>query len=254
MKRFRQRGRSKTLRIFICYRRGDSPGEAGRLADTLHAEFVTDVFLDIDTIVPGEPFEDAIGKAVATSDVMLVIIGLNWLTAAGPGGERRIDDPDDFVRIEIKRALDRNMRVIPVLVQDAQMPRPEELPEELRSLAFRQAIDLRLSTWTEDVQRLVEALEVLPAREIVEPEARREVERRAEAVQQVSKDSHAAVFISHAEEDYRTAEQIAAGLETAGVSTWLFERDSLPGPSYIIQTAVAIKSSQAVLVLSLIHI
>ena len=128
-------------RIFLSYRRDDSSGYAGRLYDRLCQHFGRDnLFMDIDTISPGSDFVEAIKDAVGSYDVLLAVIGRQWLTSTDPRGQRRLDNPEDFVRLEIMTALARNIRVIPVLVGGATMPHPTELPAVLQALARCQAL------------------------------------------------------------------------------------------------------------------
>lgn len=149
--------------IFISYRRDDSRGFAGRLADALDVAFGADkVFRDIDDIRPGEDFVGVISGQLAAIDVLLALIGPDWL-AAEQDGRRRLDDPADFVRIEIERALATGKPVWPVLVGGAQMPATEQLPESLRPLARHQAMVLSDAGWKDDVARLISALRPLVA-------------------------------------------------------------------------------------------
>jgi hypothetical protein len=145
--------------IFLNYRRDDSAGHAGRLFDRLSAAFPGRVFMDIDTIDPGDDFADAIGKAVGSCQVLLVMIGKDWLSATDASGHRRLHDPEDFVALEVQAALERNIRVIPVLVQGAPMPRSQDLPPQLAKLARRNAIELSDARWSYDVQRLIETIQ-----------------------------------------------------------------------------------------------
>src|SRR5215467_13810316 len=116
-------------RIFLSYRRDDSGGYTGRLYDRLSQHFGRDnLFMDVDTIALGLDFVEVIQDAVGVCDVLLAVIGRQWLTSADARGYRRLDNPEDFVRIEIMAALARNIRVIPVLVGGASMPRSTELP------------------------------------------------------------------------------------------------------------------------------
>jgi hypothetical protein len=146
-------------RIFICYRRDDASGHAGRLRDALSDQFgAAEIFRDIETIGPGDDFVQAMSRAIASCGVFLAIIGRHWVAAAAPDGTRRLDDPDDHVRAEIAEALKRGVRVIPVLVQGARMPRASELPEALKGLAVRNALTLDDEGWESDVQRLAAAI------------------------------------------------------------------------------------------------
>jgi hypothetical protein len=146
--------------VFINYRREDTAPYAGRLYDLLSAHFGEDqVFIDIDKIEPGEDFVEAIDRKVSACDIAIVAIGPRWLGATDASGKRRLDDKEDFVRMEIVAALQRKIRVIPVLVGGAQMPRKEELPEALAPLSRRNAIELSETRFHADVNRLIEAIE-----------------------------------------------------------------------------------------------
>jgi len=145
--------------IFISYRRDDAEGEAGRLFDDLVRVYGDDsVFMDVAGIAPGSDFRKAIDENVATCGVFLTIIGPNWATVAHPDGGRRLDDTNDFVRLEVGSALARNIAVIPVLVHDARMPHPDQLPENIRDLAFRNSVEISHARWNSDVQLLIAAL------------------------------------------------------------------------------------------------
>src|SRR3954467_12205357 len=106
-----------TGRIFISYRREENGWPARKLYEVMAERFGEDrVFKDVDSIEPGDDFVDQIQSAVASCDVLLALVGRNWTTTTGPGGGRRLDDPEDFVRLEIEAALNRGIRVIPILV------------------------------------------------------------------------------------------------------------------------------------------
>src|SRR5215472_10121142 len=128
-------GNNNMRKIFISYRREDCASQAGRLCDWLDSSFGKDqVFMDVQTIDPGDDFVEAIQTAIGSSDVVIAMIGKNWLTITDGTGRRRLENPDDYVRIEISTALDQNKRVIPVLVQGATMPRSDDLPHLLTRL------------------------------------------------------------------------------------------------------------------------
>src|SRR5215831_4285717 len=147
-------------KVFINYRREDTAPYAGRLYDRLTAHFGGDqVFIDIDQIEPGEDFVEAINRKVSACDIAIVAIGPDWLDATDASGKRRLDDEEDFVRMEIVAALQRNIRVIPVLVGGTQMPRKQDLPEALAPLSRRNAIELSETRFHADVNRLIEAIE-----------------------------------------------------------------------------------------------
>ena len=148
--------------IFISYRRDDSEGEAGRLFDDLVDQFGEDsVFMDVSAIAPGRDFRKAIDESVATCGVLLAIIGQNWVDAKNEAGRRRLDDPTDFVRLETASALKRDIPVVPVLIRGAKMPRPDQLPDDVKDLAYRNAVELTHARWASDVQLLLRALRPL---------------------------------------------------------------------------------------------
>ena len=148
------------MKIFISYRRDDTAGRAGRLFDLLVTRFgARNVFQDVAAIEPGTDFTQRVDEAIAHCDATLVVIGSDWLTMSGPDGTRRLDEPDDYVRREVGAALAAGVRVVPVLVDRAELPTPEDLPEGLRPLAHRQAVALRDATWHQDVDGLVRRLE-----------------------------------------------------------------------------------------------
>ncbi|HVR98454.1 MAG TPA: TonB family protein [Thermoanaerobaculia bacterium] len=155
------RSQGHSANIFVNYRREDSAGHAGRLFDALSDHFSGRLFMDVDTLEPGVDFVDAIEQAVGSCEVLIVIIGREWLTLKDAAGQRRLDDPADFVRLEVETALERKIRVIPVLVQDAPMPRPETLPPSLARLARRNAIELSDARWSYDVERLARTIQKL---------------------------------------------------------------------------------------------
>jgi TIR domain len=145
--------------IFISYRRDDTEGEAGRLFDDLVRAFGDDsVFMDVAGINPGIDFRKAIDDNVATCGVLLAMIGPRWTTVTNSSGKARLEDDNDFVRLEIASALARNVAVIPVLVHDAKMPPPDDLPENLKDLAFRNSVEITHARWNSDVQLLTKAL------------------------------------------------------------------------------------------------
>ena len=159
-------------KVFLSYRRDDTAGHAGRLFDQINSHFGdrVKIFMDVDSIAPGEDFIHVIENAVGACEVLIAVIGRNWLTATDQNGTRRLDNPDDFIRIEIATALNRKIRVIPVIVQGAAMPRRDQLPEPLAGLSRRNAIEISDARWKYDVDRLIKVLEQVlnkqPVREI----------------------------------------------------------------------------------------
>jgi hypothetical protein len=168
--------------IFISYRRDESRWSAGRLYDRLAARFDRNqIFMDVDAIALGENFLKAIEKRVGECDVLIAVIGTHWLTSTDEQGGRRLDNSEDFVRMEIATALRRDIRVIPVLVDGALMPRSTGLPDDLKQLVYRNALQVGDTHFDDDCRRLVAAIEqVLEEKERLEREERErlEAERR----------------------------------------------------------------------------
>ena len=149
-------------KLFICYRREETASHAGRLYDAIAARFGEDnVFMDIE-LAPGIEFLDRVQEVVSACQVFLVVVGPTWATLSNGGDRPRIADREDFVRLEVETALRRrDVRVIPLLVGGARVPHSEELPEELRSLIRRNALELSDVRWRYDVGRLMGTLEEL---------------------------------------------------------------------------------------------
>ncbi|QID17438.1 SUMF1/EgtB/PvdO family nonheme iron enzyme [Nitrogeniibacter mangrovi] len=143
--------------VFINYRRDDSAGWAGRLHDRLARVLPSRrVFIDVEGIEGGEAFARLLDAQVARCDVFLALIGSHWLDLADADGRRRIDDPNDFVRIEIASALRRDgVYVIPVLVDEAPVPNAEALPEDLRPLVEHNAVEISRENFDRDADRLI---------------------------------------------------------------------------------------------------
>ena len=147
--------------VFISYRREDTSHLAGRLRDRLIDHFGPKrVFMDVYSIQPGDDFSEVIAGAVGSCDVLLVLIGKHWLTVTDPGGRRRrrLDNPDDFVRLEIETAFKNNIRVIPVLVDGVTMPTAADLPPRLAPMARLQAVEVTHSDFDDKIRRMVELL------------------------------------------------------------------------------------------------
>ncbi len=147
-------------RIFISYRRQETAYPAGWLYDRLAAQFGEDqIFKDVDSIELGDDFVEVITASVAACDVLLALIGDQWLTIIGEDGQPRMDNPHDFVRLEVEAALARGVRIIPVLVDGAEMPSPEQLPPSLAPLSHRQALELSPARFHYDTSRLLDVLD-----------------------------------------------------------------------------------------------
>jgi hypothetical protein len=160
--------------IFISYRREDSAGWTGRLAERLKQKFGAEaIFMDIDTIQPGADFADALRAAVGACDVLLAMIGPEWSLATNAEGQTRLEDPKDWVRTELTTALSRSIPVIPVLVGGASLPKLATLPDDLKKLFNYQAHELTDKRWEFDSSQLVQVLEKVvqgakPKRNIVQ--------------------------------------------------------------------------------------
>lgn len=149
-------------KIFISYRREDTSGESGRLKDKLEQVFGREnIFYDVETLEAGLNFDESIAKALNESKVLLAMIGPHWLRVTDAKGTKRITKPDDWVRKEISEALKREIRVIPVLVNGADMPDSDELPDDLKELTLKHAQELTSSRWNYDVGELTKVLEKL---------------------------------------------------------------------------------------------
>jgi putative sterol carrier protein len=145
--------------VFISYRRQDTAPYARLLREELSKHLgPQQVFMDVDSIQVGVDFAEVITQAVSTCEVLLAVVGPQWLTATDAEGRRRLDDPDDTVRLEIEAALARNILVIPVLVDNTPMPRRQQLPESLAPFARRNALELTNNRYAYDVKRLVAAV------------------------------------------------------------------------------------------------
>lgn len=152
--------------IFISYRREDTAPWAGRIYERLVQDFPRDhILMDVDNIAPGLDFMKELERSVGQCDTLISVIGRGWVDTRNAQGNRRLDDPNDFVRIELEAALQRGVRVIPVLVDGATMPNAAELPEPLQTLARRNAVELTHARFGSDVQRLVGALTPVAARD-----------------------------------------------------------------------------------------
>ncbi len=146
--------------IFINYRRDDTAYAAGRLYDRLSEHFgKSNVFMDIDAIELGVNFRERIEDAVGHCDVLIVMIGKQWLNIKNERGHRRLDEPNDFVRLEIMAALQRGIHVIPILIDGACMPSLTELPGDLSPLSERNGLEIRHSHFTDDANRLINGIE-----------------------------------------------------------------------------------------------
>src|SRR3984893_8541237 len=177
-------------KVFISYRRADSAGYSGRVMDRLDREVGRDlVFMDVDAIPLGTNFSKVLHEEVAKCGVLLAVIGPNWLDARDEDGNRRLDNPNDFVRLEIAAARHRHTPVIPILLDGAKVPKAAQLPKDLEELALRNGLDVRHASFHYDMDRLIRGIKgpsgqaAAPPASRVPPEAearllRAEEERR----------------------------------------------------------------------------
>ena len=150
--------------------------------------------MDVDTIEAGLDFVEVLENAVQSCDVLVALIGKQWLSIKDSAGNQRLDNPQDFVRVEITAALQRGIRLIPVLFDNVPMPNSDQLPRGLKSLARRNAVFVTHHSFHTDVNRLIDQLElalnsaeeskILKTKEFAEKEARRE--RQAETANLLS--------------------------------------------------------------------
>jgi hypothetical protein len=190
--------------VFICYRREDSAGFARLIYDRLtHKLGHESVFFDVDNIPPGLDFVDILSDRVGQCDALIAVIGKNWASSRYLDDQRRLDDPHDFVRIEIEAALARKIRVIPILVDGATMPRPDDLPDSLKKLTRRQGIEISHTRFDSDVERLTRALSLL------EEELRQREAAESERVVRDERDKREAAEAKESTEKAEQARKLA---------------------------------------------
>jgi TIR domain len=172
-------------RVFISYRRNDSKYQARMIYGAFQNVLPRGcLFMDIDSIPPGVDFVETLKSWVHQCEIMLALIGPGWIDATDPKtGRRRLDDPNDFVRVEIREGLARGVPIVPVLLDDAPMPDTEHLPEDMKALVRRQAEFVAYRTFDTDVKRLIKGLglgggEVFPARSAGSSRRQPEQDRR----------------------------------------------------------------------------
>ena len=240
-------------KIFISYRREDNPDAAGRIFDRLEAHFDREsLFMDVDTIPYGVDFVEYLDAAVSECDVLLAVIGERWLEARfreGPQeGLRRLDDPGDVVRIEIRSALSREIPVVPVLVGRASMPSASDLPDELKALARRNAAEVRSGRdFRDHVNRLIRGLEKLSGEQTAAarpaPRAGNLAELLRQSQHQVKEAHGRARHLVEKEQDYAGAAQVLGEIPEHVRSEKLYraicqQRDTVAKLESKIQTAV----------------
>jgi Tol biopolymer transport system component len=227
--------------IFISYRRQETAFPAGWLYDRLRDRFgPNQIFKDVDNIDPGDDFIDKITTAVGSCDVLLALIGQEWLTITDDAGERRLDDPEDFVRVEIEAALSRKVRVVPLLIDGAPMPRADQLPPSLALLVRRQAQELSPSRFDTDANRLFGVLERTLAeartQREAEEDARRQSEQkaRARADERAQRETEERARVQRASEDEARREVQARARQEALAQTDRESKDKTRRDSEVI--------------------
>jgi hypothetical protein len=142
--------------VFISYRRETAAGEARALFNDLAALLgKSSVFMDVDSISLGRDFRSVLQKMLGSCDLMLVIIDKDWAGIKNEAGRTRLEDPGDYVRLEVEAALKRDIVVTPVLVKGAHMPAGEQLPAEIRDLVYRNGFELSYNRWESDVREII---------------------------------------------------------------------------------------------------
>jgi hypothetical protein len=231
--RLAEAGATVPLKIFINYRREEASFPAHRLYEDLAVHFGEEqVFIDVDTIEPGLPFDEVIEREVGSCDVLLVMIGPNWLELTDETGRRRLDKPDDYVRLEVEAALGRGVRVIPALLREAGPPSSDRLPESLQRLARLQALPLSDDRrWREDVERLIRLLKKLQEvkAEAVEQSAHEQELEQGRAVREAAEQAalelaEQELHEQQREQREREAREQAASLERERVQREADER------------------------------
>ena len=199
--------------IFISYRREDSSAWAGRLSDNLSIRFPSNqIFMDVDSVGLGEDFLKKIEETVGSCDVLIAVIGKGWLSSLDQEGQRRLDNPDDVVRIEIATALKRDILVIPVFVDGASMPQSRDLPDDLKALIRRNALPLSHGSFRTDSERLASAVERVLKKVAAQNREREEKERlEAERAEREAKERSDALRRQSEEKERLEAERRKRG-------------------------------------------
>ena len=149
------------MKVFISYRRDDSGFATDRIHEACKAyvDDPADIFMDIDGIPPGADFVEFLERKVAECDMLFAVIGRDWMTITNPKtGGPRIQDPDDFVHIEIASALRRGIPVVPLLVGEAELPKASDLPDDLKTLTRRNARTLDRLSFESQIDDLMRSL------------------------------------------------------------------------------------------------
>jgi hypothetical protein len=241
--------------VYISYRRQDAEFLARAVYDRLSSHFgYGQVFIDVDSIELGDDFVEVITRAVTSCNVLLALIGLEWASARDYSGRRRIDDPSDFVRMEIEAALEHGVQVIPVLSEGARLPLASELPPSLAPISRSNAVIVRqrpptrrLSVkrsgrdfYENDIDQLIIVIDrAMSLRKKEQPER---PNRKIEEPHPVR------VFLCHSSSDKPVVRTLYGRLLQDGIKPWLDEEDILPGQNWSLAIQRAIRSSDIILV------
>lgn len=216
----------RNIRIYVSYRRSDSLGFAGRISDRLAAHFGTEnIFTDTDSIPPGADFRQTLNAEIGRCDVMLALMGHDWVSSVDSEGRRRVDNPGDFIRAELETALAQSLPIVPVIVDGAGMPPANSLPESIQPIAYRNAAAIRQDPdFHRDVDRLIEGIESLVQRSPSRQE-RDIILRSSESTVVPNIDeaigSTPTVFVSHSTDDRKWVEERIVGLiQDNGMNPW----------------------------------
>jgi hypothetical protein len=223
----------KQPNIYLSYRRSDSFA-ARYLASALSSE--ASVFMDVDSILPGDEYANVINRAISDSDIVVVVIGPNWLSDNDSGGNRRLNNPDDFVRREIEFAISKNKHLLPILI-DTAMPSVDELPPSLEPLVLRHAFALRMGP---DIQSDIDRL-----RKAVASVAQ---SGKAESIPIPESERYFSCFISYSHEDESFCRQLVSRLRRAGIKVWFADEDMKGGMKIVQQIYNAIKKYDRLLI------
>ena len=218
----------KLPNIFISYRRDDTAYQAQILHHALNEQ--GNVFMDVDSILPGDDLNTAIYESISRADVILILIGPNWLSA-NLNGQRRIDDPHDFIRLELEAALAQDKILVPVLF-DTSMPSAEEVPQSLQRLVLHNALVLRMGAdFSRDVDRLKDAMRLLVSRE----------KNRQQIPRPVETEKYYSCFISYAHVDEEFCRLLTRDLRDIGIKVWFADEDIKGGQKILKQIYNAIQ-------------
>lgn len=227
------------VKVFVSYRRSGTAGHAGRLHDSLARRFgAQNVFMDVAGVDPGRSFAEVIRGFINESQALVAVIGGGWLSAVDAHGGRRLDDPEDWVRLEIETALAKGKLVIPVLVDGATFPSEADLPGDLAGLVRHQALALSDSAWDDGVRQLADAIDkAFPPEPAASPPA--------------VPDYRYDVYLSYVDDPEDEAwvwDELVPRLERAGLRVAVAGDSSLPGVERLVAAEQGITAAKRTVV------